>query len=106
MKNIWILADATETDGGEGDVIGMEESTGAENAVTAENGKNGGEATDQPQTKLPGSNMFLYMMLPLLLVYMFFMFRGPKKKQQEHNKLVFFKAKNHRVRTIGGNVDL
>ena len=46
--------------------------------------------------------MFLYVMLPLLLVYMFFMFRGPKKKQQEHQKMVSSLSKNDRVRTIGG----
>ena len=46
--------------------------------------------------------MMLWFMLPVLLVYMFFMFRGPKKKQQEHNKMVSSLAKNDRVRTIGG----
>lgn len=99
MKNIWILAEATES--GEGQVITTEESTGTENAVTAENGSNGG-AAEQPQQKPPGSGMLLYVMLPLLLVYMFFMMRGPKKKQQEHQKMVKSLSKNDRVRTIGG----
>ncbi|MHC4290407.1 MAG: preprotein translocase subunit YajC, partial [Planctomycetota bacterium] len=44
----------------------------------------------------------MLIMLPLLLVYMFFMFRGPKKKQQEHQKMVSSLQKNARVRTIGG----
>ena len=47
-------------------------------------------------------NPMLLIMLPLLLVYMFFMFRGPKKKQQEHKKMVQSLQKNARVRTIGG----
>jgi len=100
MNNIWILAEAT--DGGEGQVITMEEASGTEtqNTGTLENGANG--TTETPQTKSPGSNMFLYVMLPLLLVYMFFMMRGPKKKQQEHQKMVQSLSKNDRVRTIGG----
>jgi preprotein translocase subunit YajC len=99
MNSIWILAEAT--DGGEGQVINMEDSSsGNETATTTENG-----SQDTPQNvtpKSPGSNMFLYVMLPLLLVYMFFMFRGPKKKQQEHQKMVQSLQKNARVRTIGG----
>jgi preprotein translocase subunit YajC len=98
MNSIWILAEAT--DGGEGQVVTMEESSGTENAVTLENGSNAG--TDQPEQKPQGPNMFLLVMLPLLLVYMFFMMRGPKKKQQEHQKMVQSLAKNDRVRTIGG----
>lgn len=100
MNNIWMLAEAT--DSGQGQVITMEESSGTEtqNTGTLENGANG--TTEAPQTKSPGSNIFLYVMLPLLLVYMFFMFRGPKKKQQEHQKMVQSLSKNDRVRTIGG----
>lgn len=100
MNNIWMLAEAT--DSGQGQVITMEESSGTEtqNTGTLENGANG--TTEAPQTKSPGSNIFLYVMLPLLLVYMFFMMRGPKKKQQEHQKMVQSLSKNDRVRTIGG----
>ncbi|MBP8604819.1 MAG: preprotein translocase subunit YajC [Phycisphaerae bacterium] len=48
------------------------------------------------------NTMFLVMMA-ILLVYMFFvMFRGPKKKQQEHQRMVQSLKKNDRVRTIGG----
>jgi preprotein translocase subunit YajC len=102
MNNMWILADATEAGGGEVEVITMEEtSTQGELATTQQDGSNGtgGEGT---QTKPQGPNMMLWFMLPVLLVYMFFMFRGPKKKQQEHNKMVSSLAKNDRVRTIGG----
>ena len=103
MKNIWILAEATEA-GGEGQVITMEESTGTENAVTSENGKNGGEAIDDPNIKKDPPNP-LMQFLPLILIFAvmyLFMFRGPKKKQQEHNKMVKSLSKNDRVRTIGG----
>ena len=100
MKNLWILADAANTDSGEGTVITMETTEGSENAVTVENGANG--QTEEPAPKPPMNNMFLLIMLPLLLVYMFFMMRGPKKKQQEHQKMVSSLSKNDRIRTIGG----
>jgi preprotein translocase subunit YajC len=98
MNNMWILADATEAE-----VIGMEEaSTQGELATTQQDGSNGTPLTDEQNSKPQGPNMMLWFMLPVLLVYMFFMFRGPKKKQQEHNKMVSSLAKNDRVRTIGG----
>ena len=98
MNNMWILADAAEAE-----VIGMEEaSTQGELATSQQDGSNGAPLTDEPNSKSQGPNMMLWFMLPVLLVYMFFMFRGPKKKQQEHNKMVSSLAKNDRVRTIGG----
>lgn len=98
MNTIWILAEAT--DGSEGQVITMEESSGTETATTAQNGANGATGPDTKET--PSMNPIMWIMLPLLLVYMIFMFRGPKKKQQEHQKMVQSLSKNDRVRTIGG----
>ena len=98
MNNMWILADATEAE-----VIGMEETSAQGELATAQqDGSNGAPLTYEPSAKPQGTNMMLWFMLPVLLVYMFFMFRGPKKKQQEHNKMVSSLAKNDRVRTIGG----
>jgi preprotein translocase subunit YajC len=103
MKNMWILADAAETGGNEAEVITMEEtSTQGERASTQQNGSNTELPTDPTPAKPQGPNMMLWFMLPLLLIYMFFMFRGPKKKQQEHQKMVSSLSKNDRVRTIGG----
>lgn len=45
------------------------------------------------------------MMLPMLLifaVFYLFMFRGPKKKQQQHQQMLSGLKKNDRIRTIGG----
>ena len=99
MKNIWILAEATDGDN-EGAVITMEESTAEnEQATTQQPDAQNTETDDRPG--ILDSPMML-IMLPLLLVYMFFMFRGPKKKQQEHQKMVSSLQKNARVRTIGG----
>ncbi|MFZ9024596.1 MAG: preprotein translocase subunit YajC [Anaerohalosphaeraceae bacterium] len=98
MNNMWILGDATVAV-----VIGMEVSSAQGELSTIQlDGSNGAPLTDEPSAKTQGPNMMLWFMLPVLLVYMFFMFRGPKKKQQEHNKMVSSLAKNDRVRTIGG----
>ena len=41
--------------------------------------------------------------LGLLLVFMYFiLFRGPKKREQEHRKMIQSLKKNDKVRTIGG----
>ena len=99
MNNMWILAEATEAE-----VITMEETTTQGEIATTqqpdgtETGTGGGTGTGKSLLDSP----MMLVMLPLLLVYMFFMFRGPKKKQQEHNKMVSSLAKNDRVRTIGG----
>ncbi len=102
MNTMWILAEATEASSGEGETIVMEsDSANTEQATTQQDGSTGTVAGDT-DTKPGSSPMLLYVMIPLLLVYMFFMFRGPKKKQQEHKKMVSSMAKNDRVRTIGG----
>ena len=44
-------------------------------------------------------------MLPFILIFVvmyLFLFRGPKKKQAEHKKMLSSLQKNDRVRTIGG----
>lgn len=100
MNNMWILADATETTGSETEVITMEE-TQSEQTITQQDGGQGAE-TEGTVPRPQGPNLMLWIMLPLLLAYMFFMFRGPKRKQQEHQKMVSSLSKNDRVRTIGG----
>lgn len=43
------------------------------------------------------------ILLGVLFVLMYFtMFRGPKKKQQEHKQMLQALKKNDRVRTVGG----
>ena len=100
MKNMWILAEATEA-AAEAEVITMEETAAeGELAITQQDGSNG--SPEEMPKDTPKINPIMWVMLPLLVVYMFFMFRGPKKKQQEHKKMVSSLSKNDRVRTIGG----
>ena len=48
-----------------------------------------------------GTYNLIFLGLMFLLMYMI-LFRGPRKKQQEHKKMVQTLAKNDKVRTIGG----
>ena len=102
MKNIWILADAAEATGSEGQVITMEDSASTETTTTLENGSNT-TGPEQPQPKRQQNPIMTFLPLILIFAVMYlFMFRGPKKKQQEHQKMVSSLSKNDRVRTIGG----
>lgn len=95
MDSMMILADVTsepadvESNGGE-----MKEVVSQPSDVNAP----GGVARRSPMG--PYSN---FIFLGLLFVVMYFvLFRGPRKKQQQHNTMVQTLKKNDRVRTIGG----
>ncbi len=49
-----------------------------------------------------GFGNFQIILLIAMVFFVFMMFRGPRKKQQEHKKMVQSLQKNDRVRTIGG----
>ena len=101
MNNMWILAEA---DGGVQSTPGQAIPTGNERAVpetgTIEDGSNG-TTGDAP---LPPPNPLMkYLPLIAIMVIMYLLiFRGPKKKQQQHAQMVKSLQKNDRVRTIGG----
>lgn len=102
MNHMWILAEATEAGGDDSAVVMMEDTATQDELATTQqpDSKESGQEGDAPRGLFDSPMMLI--MIPLLLVYMFFMFRGPKKKQQEHNKMVSSLSKNDRVRTIGG----
>lgn len=102
MKSIWILAAAeTAQDSQEGTVV-TSEPTSEQQAVTQADGSNGKTGNDSTQdTQKQGSPLGLWI-LPLIVIMMVMMFLGPRKKQQQHQKMVASLKKNDRVRTIGG----
>jgi len=101
MKNLWILAAAGD-ESSEGEIIGSENMEGKTEEVTVEDGSNGAaakEVTSRPEI----SPLIQWGPLILIFVVMYmFLFRGPKKKQQQHQKMVQSLQKNDKVRTIGG----
>lgn len=99
MKNMWILAQADAQD--------------ATDAITSEPISEEGEAITttpgDPNTATGGKkpsglldNPINLILIAVMVFFVFMMFRGPRKKQQEHRKMVQSLQKNDRVRTIGG----
>lgn len=103
MKNLWIIA---QTDTGQGVDSVKGESLDAETVErtsTTQDSKTGGPATNS-QDRPPGGIPHLqFIIMGVLFVLMYFtLFRGPKKKQQQHKQMIQSLGKNDRVRTIGG----
>lgn len=98
LANIWILASA---DDGEGQLVGMEEAAPVDQTTTQQDGTAPLPEGEQPPK--PGLDPLQWVFMGAIVVIMYLlMFRGPKKKQQEHQKMVAALSKNDRVRTIGG----
>ncbi len=95
MDNIWILAQ-NESSGITSETVDEQVET-ATKAPSDPNGINQGTKKTSPF----GSSQFLFLGLIFVLMY-FILFRGPKKKQQQHKQMVQTLEKNDKVRTIGG----
>ena len=97
MENIWILALAED----EGQVISSVSTEGQnEETISVDSSK-----TPAPQVTPRRESSPLVQFLPLVLIFVIMyllLFRGPRKKQQQHQKMVQSLQKNDRVRTIGG----
>ncbi len=99
MNNVWILAQA---DGTEAPSTIPGEPVTAEDTTTTKT-----VATDpkSPAEETPPSGFPLMQYLPFILIFVvmyLILFRGPRKKQQQHKQMVQTLSKNDKVRTIGG----
>ena len=99
MNNLWILAQTS----GEGAPSGIASepvtSKGAETTTVVASDPNA------PATRREAPGLFSspLILLGLMFVLMYFiLFRGPRKKQQQHKQMVQSLQKNDRIRTIGG----
>ena len=98
MDNIWVLAQAPGGESPSG-ITSAPVSEQETEAVTIVPDQNAPGATAPP----PRSPMM--QMLPFILIFVvmyLLLFRGPRKKQQQHKQMVQSLQKNDRVRTIGG----
>lgn len=106
MNNLWILAALNQADveQPEETIITSEEvGTQTTESTTQADGSQTTDAGETGQTKQPLNPWLQYLPFILLFVLMYmFLFRGPRKKQQEHQRMVQSLKKNDRVRTIGG----
>lgn len=103
MNNLWILTSMVMADPNpEGSILTSEDSAdSAIGTTTQADGANPTGQDVQPQQPKPTWMSFLPIVLLFVIMYMF-LFRGPRKKQQEHAKMVESLKKNDRVQTIGG----
>jgi len=98
MDNIWILAQAAADEAVSG--VTSEPVTSGSEAITVVPDSNTA-ATRAPAQRPAG--YYNLILLGLMFVVMYFLlFRGPRKKQQQHKQMVRTLQKNDRIRTIGG----
>ena len=99
MKNVWIVAQA---DGNQAVSRISSEPVGAnteKTTVVPDRGTPGpAQENPRPSAVVPQ----LLLMVAMVALMYFVLFRGPKKKQQEHKKMLESLQKNDRVCTIGG----
>jgi preprotein translocase subunit YajC len=99
MKQVWIIAQAGGENGPSevtGEPLGTETQTQSVTQMSSD--PNQGTT---PPPKSPGAMIWVFYALLIVMMYMI-MFRGPKKKQQQHTRMIKGLEKNDRVRTIGG----
>jgi len=101
MNNFYILAAAGDQ-ATEGEIIGSESTEGVTEPVTTQDGSSGSVAKEgAPRSPVSPLMQFLPFILIFVVMYIF-LFRGPKKKQQQHQQMVQSLRRNDKVRTIGG----
>ena len=98
MNNVWVVAQAANEE--------------APSSISSEPITQGGEATTTKVVSDPNASatrtqrgFSLMTYLPFILIFLvmyLLLFRGPRKKQQQHKQMVQTLEKNDRVRTIGG----
>ena len=98
MSNIWILAQAPDQE--VPSQIPSERPTEEGEAMTQAADSNA-PVTESRRTSPSSPINFILLGLMFVVMYLL-LFRGPRKKQQQHKQMVQTLEKNDRVRTIGG----
>ena len=98
MDSLWILA---QTEGGNAP-SGISSTPVASEGETTTTTPSETGTTPTPQQRSPfDPTQLVFLGLMFVLMYVI-LFRGPRKKQQEHKQMMQGLAKNDRVQTIGG----
>ncbi len=103
MSDIWVRAALAQEDTGgkAGTELTSDAGEGKPEAVV---GVDSPPDTTDTESETTSRNPWMQM-LPFILIFVvmyLFLFRGPKKKQAQHKKMLSSLQKNDRVRTIGG----
>jgi preprotein translocase subunit YajC len=98
MNNIWILAQAENNDTSSG-ISSVPVNSQEQTTTTEQSDPSTPPVT--PKRSPFGSTQLLFFGLMFVVMYMI-LFRGPRKKQQQHKQMVQSLVKNDRIQTIGG----
>ncbi len=98
MNNLWLLA---QTQGDQTPSGITSEPVTAEETTTKTVVSDSNAPSVSPQRRPFGGSEWIFIGLMFVVMY-FLLFRGPRKKQQQHKQMVQSLAKNDKVRTIGG----
>jgi preprotein translocase subunit YajC len=98
MNNVWILAQADTAS--EPATITAEPVNKQTEPVTVVPGSQPAPTPVQPKKGFEYGNL-IFLALMFVVMYLL-LFRGPRKKQQEHLRMVKSLQKNDKVQTIGG----
>ena len=100
MNNLWILAQTGGSDASSGI---SSEPISSEQQTTTTVPSDPNELTGTQKQNPFGGSQFQLIFFGLMFVLMYMiLFRGPRKKQQQHKQMVQSLAKNDKVQTIGG----
>jgi len=99
MRNVWIIAQ-NEISTGPSGVTSQPVGTQEQSANTQVPGDPNAPARSARRSPF-GYQQLLFLGLMFVIMYLF-LFRGPRKRQQEHKQMVQTLEKNDKVRTIGG----
>lgn len=98
MNNLWLLAQ-TQGDQTPSGITSEPVTTEETTTTTVVSDPNAPSVT--PRRGPFGGSEWIFIGLMFVVMY-FLLFRGPRKKQQQHKQMVQSLQKNDRVRTIGG----
>lgn len=98
MNNLWILA---QTEGGDAPSGVTSEPVTSDEQTTTTTQSDPNSSNNTMKLNPFGGTQLIFLALMFVLMYMI-LFRGPRKKQQQHKQMIQTLAKNDRIQTIGG----
>lgn len=103
MNQLWILAAAGDGDA-QGEFIVDPGNAGDQFDRSGTTQNDGSQPTDQEtsQGRGPGNMNFIFIMVAVMVVMYFVTTGGKKKQEKKHKQMVRDLQKNDRIRTIGG----
>ena len=104
MENMWIVAQATETQGqSEVSAEPVGQNQGATGAITAADPN-----TSRPTGPMSSQSSYMQLLFigGIFVVMYFILFREPRKRQRQQQQMIQSIKKNDKVRTIGGIIGI